>query len=125
MTQKSSKNTNLRLVPSALQPGPTPPRPLGEHGMSLWHRITGAYSFTDEGSLEMLSQACAALDRAEQLAAEIARSGVVMMGRGGVVRENPAVKAELAHRAFLTRTLSRLGLCYEPVRQAGGQPLVY
>ena len=125
MTQKSRKNTSLRLVPTALNQGPIPPRQLGPEGMSLWARVTSAYSFTDEGSLEMLAQACQSLDRAEQLAAEIARCGVVMTGRGGMVRENPAVKGELACRAFLTRTLSRLGLCYEPVRQAGGQPLAY
>lgn len=124
MTQKSRKNTALRLVPNALQPGPIPPRPLGPDGMSLWTRITESYSFTDPGSLELLAQACQSLDRAEALAAEVVRSGVVITGRTGP-RENPAVKGELAYRAFVVRTLSRLGLIYEPVRQAGGQPLDY
>ena len=124
MTQKSRKNTNLRLVPTALNQGPIPPRPLGEHGMSLWRRITETYSFVDEGSLELLTTACQALDRSEELSAEIARSGVVIAGRTGP-RENPAVKGELANRAFVARCLARLGLLYEPVRQAGGQPLAY
>ncbi len=124
MTQKPSRKTGLRLVPKPLQSGPIPPRPLGEHGTSLWRRITETYSFVDEGSLELLTTACQALDRAEELGAEIASAGVVIMGRTGP-RENPAIKGELANRAFVARCLSKLGLLYEPIRQPGGQPLVY
>ena len=54
----------------------TPPRPLGEHGMRLWHRHAASeYDIADIGGREMLAQACAALDRAEELREQIDRDG--------------------------------------------------
>src|SRR5436189_1121463 len=55
-----------------------PPRPLGKHGEALWHSIESEYHVSDSGGVELLAQACAALDRAEQLAAEIAKDGAVI-----------------------------------------------
>jgi hypothetical protein len=94
-----------------------PPRRLGEHGTALWGAIQAEYKVTDAGGIEMLAQACSAADRAEQLAAEIARSGVLFG-----VRANPLIKDELACRAFIVRTLHRLGLDVEPVRPVGRPP---
>jgi hypothetical protein len=50
------------------------PRPLGPDGTGLWNRVMAAYRIEDEGGIELLAQACAALDRAEALAA--ARTGL-------------------------------------------------
>jgi hypothetical protein len=67
------------------------------------------YSIDDIGGIELLAQAAQALDRAEALAARIAHDGEVIYGRTGP-RAHPAVKDELACRAFVVRTLQRLGL---------------
>jgi len=99
--------------------GPSPPRPLGPHGRQLWHRVQSEYRITDCGGVELLSQACAAEDTAESLAEAIARDGHVIHSRTGVPRTHPAVKDE---RAFVVRTLERLGLNVEAVKSPGRPP---
>jgi hypothetical protein len=94
---------------------PDPPRPLGAHGRQLWDRVQGEYRITDCGGVELLVQACSAEDRAENLAAAITRDGDVIYSRTGVPRTHPAVKDELACRAFIVRTLERLGISIEAV----------
>ena len=98
-----------------------PPRTLGDSGLSLWNRIMSEYRIEDCGGLEILAQACQALDRAETLRSEIERGGDVLRLQG-TVRDHPALKHELANRAFIVRTLVRLGLNFEPVRAAVGRP---
>jgi hypothetical protein len=51
------------------------PRPLGKHGKVLWDAVMSEYRIDDIGGVEILAQACAALDRAEQCAAEVNRDG--------------------------------------------------
>jgi hypothetical protein len=99
--------------------GGSPPRDLGQHGRKLWDEIQAAYGITDRGGVELLAQACAALDRAEAMAAAITTDGPVIYTRTGVPRSHPAVKDELACRAFVVRTLERLGLNVESVRPVG------
>jgi hypothetical protein len=121
------KPPKLRVIdPSAtaLEPGATatePPRALGDHGRALWDRITNEYDLSDVGGQEMLAQACAALDRAEALHDQVEADGAMIRGRGGI-REHPGIKLELAQRAFVVRTLGRLGLDVEPVRAGAGRP---
>ena len=93
----------------------TPPRPLGEHGMRLWQGTLREY---DIAGREMLAQACAALDRAEELREQIDLDGAVTRYKCGV-RDHPALKHELASRAFVVRTLARLGLDVEPIGRVG------
>jgi hypothetical protein len=80
------------------------------------------YAIADVGGRELLAQACAAEDRAESLAAAIARDGDVIYSRTGVPRTHPAVKDELACRAFVVRTLERLGISIEAVKPPGRPP---
>jgi len=99
----------LAIVPPAapLQP-PTvfePPRALGEHGRALWDAISSQYAVDAAGVSEQLAHACTALDRAEACGAEIANAGVMLDGR-----DHPLLKHELGLRAFVSRTLQRLGL---------------
>jgi hypothetical protein len=103
---------------------PTTPRPPGKFdttGADLWRRITSAYNIDDEGGREMLYQACCAADRIAQLRQGIARDGATVMTRTGP-KIHPALKAELEQRAFIVRTLQRLGLDVEPVRPTSGRP---
>ena len=79
------------------------------------------YDITDGGGREMLAQACAALDRAEECAGYIAQDGAVVHTTAGP-KDHPGLKHELANRAFVCRTLQRLGLDVEPVRAIGRPP---
>jgi hypothetical protein len=99
--------------------GGSPPRDLGQHGRKLWDEVQAVYGISDRGGIELLAQACAALDRAEMLAEAIAKDGSVIYSRTGVPKSHPAVKDELACRAFVVRTLERLGLNVEAVKPVG------
>ena len=76
----------------------------------------------DRGGVELLAQACAALDRAEGLAAAIATDGAIIYRRTGVPKSHPGCKDELACRAFVVRTLEQLGLNVESVSPVGRPP---
>jgi hypothetical protein len=97
-----------------------PPRPLGEHGAQLWRTVLAEYAVDDVAGRELLAQACAGLDRAESLAAEIAADGEILRSRAGP-KPNPAIKTELEARSFVVRTLARLGLNFEPVKSTVGR----
>jgi hypothetical protein len=116
-----AKKPPVTLVPD--QPGTSinPPRDLGNHGGSLWDRVMSTYDIRDVGGIELLTLACQALDRAESLRERIDAEGEVIQVRG-VPKEHPAVKGELANRAFVARTLGRLGLNVEPFKSVGRPP---
>jgi hypothetical protein len=120
----SRKPPSLAVVPP-LDEGPRPSCKLGPIGMSLWRDIIGAYEFSDRGSYETLSQACAAADRAERCRKQIEEDGELLRMRSGAVRDHPLLKHELAARSFVVRSLARLGLDLEPVRGGPGRPAGY
>ena len=76
------------------------------------------YRITDRGGIELLAQTCAAVDRVETLREAIDRDGEVVHTRTGP-KAHPALRDELAGRAFIVRTLERLGLNVETVKQPG------
>ena len=117
---KNSQNPPLSLLPETAEI--VPPRPLGPHGMALWDRVQREYRVADTGGAEILAQACSALDRAESLAEAIERDGPVILTRTGVPKTHPACKDELACRAFIVRSLERLGLNVEAVKPGPGRP---
>jgi hypothetical protein len=121
MPKKTPAQPALSIVSPETTAG-APPRDLGQHGRELWDAIMREYGIADRGGIELLAQACAALDRAEGLAAAIARDGEVIYSRTGVPKSHPAVKDELALRAFVVRTLERLGLNVESLRPVGRPP---
>jgi len=102
--------------------GISPPRRLGPQGLALWDRVQREYAITDTGGIEILCQACQALDRAEALAEAISKDGAVVYSRAGVPKAHPAAKDELACRAFVCRVLERLGLNIEAIRPGPGHP---
>ena len=116
-----TKKPSLKLVKPPTTKWLPPLRALGKHGQSLWDRVMNDYEISDSGGLEMLMQACTALDRAEALRVEIDRDGEVIRVRG-MVKDHPALRHELASRAFVVRTLSRLGLNFEAIRPSVGRP---
>jgi hypothetical protein len=102
---------------------PQPPRHLGHHGMSLWSKVLSEFVIVDAGGIETLCQCCQALDRAEAIAAEIVKDGLVIRTARGA-RSHPSIKEELMNRSFVVRTLERLGITLEPLNaQPGRQPV--
>jgi hypothetical protein len=97
---------------------PPPPRKLGRHGSDLWRTVQAEYAIEDPGGIELLAQACAALDRAEALSERISADGEVLLVRG-VPRPHPCLREELSARAFVCRTLERLGLNLEAIKPVG------
>ena len=97
---------------------PPPPRKLGQHGRQLWDAVQREYAVHDAGGVELLCLACQALDRAESLSEAISAEGETVRTRTGV-RAHPALRDELANRAFVTRALAKLGIASEPVKSPG------
>lgn len=79
------------------------------------------YRIDDAGGIELLAQACAAADRVEALAERINVDGEVVHTRAGP-KAHPALRDELAGRAFICRTLERLGLNLETIKPIGRPP---
>jgi hypothetical protein len=91
----------------------------------LWKRVSKEYEFNDAGGVELLTLACLSLDRAEALREQIDEDGEVVYIKG-VPRSHPAIRDEINCRAFIARSLSRLGLAVEvsPIRNVKvGRPL--
>ena len=108
-------------IVSSSDPAISPPRPLANHGAALWNSIQAEYRIEDRGGIELLAQACAALDRAEGLAAIIAQDGAVVHTRAGP-KSPPALRDELQNRAFCVKTLEKLGVTTEVVKPGPGRP---
>jgi hypothetical protein len=119
---KMRKKPILKVVPAARKGNNPPPRPLGHHGQSLFDRVLSEYDVSDVAGRELLTLACQSLDRAEALREAIDRDGELLMSRTGVLREHPGIKPELANRAFVVKTLGKLGLDLEPLRSGPGRP---
>ena len=97
---------------------PDPPRKLRKPGRELWDRIQSEFFIEDAAGIEILLQACQALDRAESLAATITAEGEVVWGSHGA-KSHPAVRDELQARALVVRMLQKLGVVEEAVKPVG------
>jgi hypothetical protein len=102
--------------------GPSPPRPLGQHGAALWRKVQGEYRIADCGGIEILAQICAAQDRVEALRERIDGDGETVHTRGGMPRAHPALRDELQLRSFIVKSLEKLGLNVEAVKPPGRPP---
>src|SRR6516164_4130317 len=96
----------------------SPPRKLGSHGLLLWEFIQNEYRIEDPGGQELLLQCCESADRIGALSERISADGTVIETKNGP-RAHPALRDELANRAFICRTLERLGLNLEAVKPVG------
>ena len=107
-------------APTAIQP----PRKLGPAGRQLWDGIMSEYAIEDRGGLELLALAGETLDRVQRLAERIDAEGEVVRTKSGP-KAHPALRDELAGRAFVARTLERLGLNIEAVKPVGRPTRAY
>jgi P27 family predicted phage terminase small subunit len=115
----------LELITATSEPDANAmPSGLGDYGQSLWNRVMNDYDVADVGGREMLAQACFATDIIARCRDDVDKHGVLIKTKTGM-RENPAAKLELAYRAFVVRTLQKLGLDVEPIRSTPGRPIGY
>lgn|SRR5215813_7900808 len=119
MEENSAKPPPFTIVGKGAESAPNPPRKLGEAGESLWFRVQNEYRITDVGGVELLMQACLAADRAEALRLIIDADGERIVAKGGIIKDHPCLKHELAARSFIVRTLQRLGITDEVVKPVG------
>ena len=111
--------TKLKLIDDL--PSGKPTRQLGVHGLRLWTDVLGEFVISDSAGLEMLEQCCSAVDRAEARRESIDLDGECLRSSGGI-RVNPLLGAELQTRAFICRTLDRLGCGSEFLKVPGRPP---
>ena len=97
------------------------PDALGPDGQSLWRRILSEFTIDDAAGREVLSQCCHAADLAVRLRQLVDKDGAVVQTKSGL-KENPAARLELTARAFICRTLGKLGVLSEPLRDGPGRP---
>jgi hypothetical protein len=114
----------VSFLPGSAATGVQPPRKLGLSGRRLWDEILSEYRIEDRAGLELLCLACEATDRVERLAAQIDADGEVLQTKAGP-KAHPGLKDELAGRAFVARTLERLGPNLEAVKPVGRPPRDY
>ena len=116
--EKKPRKVDLTMVANEPVSQPQPPRKLGKFGLSAWNALQAEFHITDAGGIEVLAQACAAIDRAEALRARIDAEGETIVTRSGL-KAHPALTHELGARSFVSRSLSRLGLLDEPLKVPG------
>ena len=113
----SKRSSPLTLVPPGVT-SPAPPRKLGPPGMALWSRVQAEYGIADVGGVETLTQICQALDDVESLTEAVERDGRTIRTRTGV-KAHPALRDILAGRAFIVRSIAKLGISLEPIKPVG------
>jgi hypothetical protein len=89
--------------------------------MNLWNNILREFTIDDAAGRELLALACEQLDRAEALKAQINADGEIIQTRNGP-KSHPALRHELQARAFVVKTLVKLGLNDEPIQRPGRPP---
>jgi hypothetical protein len=112
----TKRTPQLSIIgPPPMPTTPPPPRHLDEIGRQLWSQITEQFEWSDRGSDEVLAQLCAARQRAERCIRIIDEQGEMLTMRGQI-KAHPLLREELANRAFVVRSLAKLGLDLEPLR---------
>jgi hypothetical protein len=85
-----------------------PPGDLGPNGQKLWADITREFTLETSAEVQQLYEACCMCDRAVKLREAVDKDGEVIRIEGGLPRDHPCLKHELAARAFVVRTLANL-----------------
>jgi hypothetical protein len=121
---KKPRKPPLKLVTNQPEPPVNrlqPPPNLRASGATCWARIMTEYDVQDAGGLELLNQLCAGLDDIASYDAIIDAEGVMIRTKTGT-KAHPLLKERLSVRAFVARTIVRLGLNVEVIRPTSGRP---
>jgi len=116
------KNPKLKVVGATGTNPLGPPATLGKAGAAQWQSIMSEYKIEDSGGRAVLLQICAAADDLAECDHAIARDGAMISTKNGL-REHPLCKQRLALRAFICRSVQRLGLNLEPTKPIGRPPM--
>ena len=82
-------------------------------------KVQREYQVDDAAGVEMLLQVCETLNRIAACEARIAKDGVMILGARGALAPHPLLATVQAARTFVVRTVDKLGLSYEPIRNVG------
>lgn len=115
------KNPKLKVVGATRTNPLAPPATLGKAGATQWRTIMSEYRIQDSGGLAVLLQICSAADDLAECDRAIARDGPMIATKNGP-KEHPLCKQRLALRAFICRSVQRLGLNLEPTKPIGRPP---
>jgi hypothetical protein len=96
-----------------------PPAGLGAAGVAFWRRVQREFAICDVGGSMLLQQICEAIDRIESLRSAINADGPVQHSRAGGLRGHPLLQSEIQNRAFIARSLERLGISVQEIKPQG------
>jgi hypothetical protein len=113
-----SGSSPLSIVTDAIS-STSPPGHLDAPGRRLWDAIQREYEIRDAAGLQLLFEACAEIDNIAALSEAVRRDGRTVYTRTGMPKDHPSLKSQLAARAFVVRTLERLGVTTEAVQPPG------
>jgi hypothetical protein len=112
-------------VSSGRELGPPPPAHLAERGAALWRGVIGAYEPFRPEQLELLRQACEAVDVVEEARVTLAREGRIYHDRFGAPRRHPATTTEENASARARLLLQSLALSDDEPMPAPPRPPRY
>src|SRR5262245_2521782 len=115
------KNPKIKQIGTTKTNSLAPPASLGRAGATQWRTIMNEYRIEDSGGRAILLQICAAADNLADCDIAIARDGAMISSRTGP-KEHPLLKQRLALRAFICRSVQRLGLNLEASKPVGRPP---
>lgn len=87
-----------------------PPKHLERPEAALWRSIVAQFSFDDPASLELLTAAMEAKQRARRCRQIVDKDGERVVDRFGQLRVHPLIAAERDARAAFVRTVEALHL---------------
>lgn len=107
---------------NAMQKDNRPPAPkaLAKPGKAFWKAINDEFSIESGHQLRLLEHAARMLDLAAQAREIIARDGLLVPGKGDLLRENPAAASERQSMNSFRLTVRELGLDIEPPTEHRG-----
>ena len=100
---------------------PKQPAGLAEAGRRLWNAVTADF-FLEPWHIDMLEQACRALDRAETCRVQIEAEGVTVTDRFMQVKPHPLLPAERDARSQFRQFYRELKLDEDEPRPMGRPP---
>jgi hypothetical protein len=93
---------------------PSPPADLSVRARAFYLRMVADFEIDDAPGVELLLEACRALDRADQARAVLDVEGVVVIDRYEQRKPHPAAAIENSSRITFARLLRELNVSDEP-----------
>jgi hypothetical protein len=99
----------------------TTPKHLGAEGSAFWKEMVGEHDITDTARVALLTRAAECLDRIAEARAEIAKTGLTVVGAAGA-RINPACRLEKEARDGFLAAMRALRLGADGAATHSGLP---